>query len=877
MSVHYKFKSALDYDTVTFDGLHISVKDLKKAILQQKKIGKTIDFDLQITNAQTKETYTNDDALISKNASLIVARVPLTQQQKKQWENNKQTAALRTNDSSEQSSLSQVDISSLDLSEEDKIKTMMSQSTSDYDPSNYVKVRGSNQVGTVPASYICFKCHQRGHWIKDCPNDGTNMATETVKKSTGIPRSFMIEVEGPQVPGARMTPSGVYAVPAIDHEVYKEKKIEKPPFLPDKPPKATTIPEDLICGICKDLLQDAVMVPCCGISFCDECIRNYLVDSDESECPDCNEKDVSPDTLIPNRFLRNNVNTFKNETGYIKVKPQIIHQRVPTPPRPSLPDFVPPPEYVDSTTPAETQPSANSPYRDSPSSQIHPSPCQVQSTPVFSECGDSSNPADSPKLTSPNVDPHDEYHQTRRSGVLSGLNRNTRYPAPRYTSTVSEPTTSVSFPPLRRTQGHNGIGYQTDKTPQVMETLPIPAVEQKTPDVATPDAESKDKSAPEDEKADKDKPAEDKEKKVKKSDMEVDDVSSVSSNTSEEPPPPAESRRAEEGQKDPSQCPSYAIPSLFSGLHPVSLPPPGSERYPPPRPAEAFIGSQSDSGEERSSTPTVDERMEIPPLRAPYDPYRQPGYGMPYYDQHYSVPPSYPMPYDPNAMYDRSYRGFPRGPRPYRGRYAMRQPPPPGSRPITPPRNEEEAYLAFQRMLKEKEERDKRKNEKLKSSRRSTSRSRSRSAGRSRRSFSGARSRSRTRSRTPARRTRSRSKKRSHTRSRSFVISRSRSRSYSRSPLHERNYSPKKYSPHRSPLRYDRFDYGHWNQDYRRGGYRSRGRKRFYNKSPPRGHDQPPYNRYLSFTFHFYLFETYLRSIVISLALSSLANRVGIG
>lgn len=135
MSVHYKFKSALDYDTVTFDGLHISVKDLKKAILQQKKIGKTIDFDLQITNAQTKETYTNDDALIAKNASLIVARVPLTQQQKKQWENSKQAAALRTNDSSEQSSLSQVDISSLDLSEEDKIKTMMSQSTSDYDPS----------------------------------------------------------------------------------------------------------------------------------------------------------------------------------------------------------------------------------------------------------------------------------------------------------------------------------------------------------------------------------------------------------------------------------------------------------------------------------------------------------------------------------------------------------------------------------------------------------------------------------------------------------------------------------------------------------------------------------------------------------------------
>lgn len=55
MSVHYKFKSTLDFDTVSFDGLHISVADLKKAIFHQKRIGKNTDFDLQITNAQTKE------------------------------------------------------------------------------------------------------------------------------------------------------------------------------------------------------------------------------------------------------------------------------------------------------------------------------------------------------------------------------------------------------------------------------------------------------------------------------------------------------------------------------------------------------------------------------------------------------------------------------------------------------------------------------------------------------------------------------------------------------------------------------------------------------------------------------------------------------
>ncbi|XP_029814232.1 E3 ubiquitin-protein ligase RBBP6-like isoform X4 [Manacus vitellinus] len=52
--VHYKFSSKLNYDTVTFDGLHISLSDLKRQIMGREKL-KAADCDLQITNAQTKE------------------------------------------------------------------------------------------------------------------------------------------------------------------------------------------------------------------------------------------------------------------------------------------------------------------------------------------------------------------------------------------------------------------------------------------------------------------------------------------------------------------------------------------------------------------------------------------------------------------------------------------------------------------------------------------------------------------------------------------------------------------------------------------------------------------------------------------------------
>ncbi|GBP41990.1 E3 ubiquitin-protein ligase RBBP6 [Eumeta japonica] len=350
MSVHYKFKSALDYDTVTFDGLHISVGDLKAAISQQKRIGKTSDFDLQITNAQTKEVYTDDTTLIPKNTSLLVARIPLSQQPKKQWEglNN---ASLVHKDVTVNKGLA--DLSRMEGSEQDKINAMISQSTFDYDPS-----KGQSQRGIVPSNYICYKCQKHGHWIKDCPlANAQGGESVEIRRSTGIPRSFMVPVDGPKAPGAMMTPSGTFAVPVVDHEAYlASENAGGGDGVPVSNAPEPTIPDELICSLCRDLLTDAVMIPCCGNSFCDELsaaqlitqeecmviwikfihkggsavlvlfyglpgIRGALLESEDHECPDCREKEISPGTLIPNRFLRNSVSAFRNQTGYSRRTP----------------------------------------------------------------------------------------------------------------------------------------------------------------------------------------------------------------------------------------------------------------------------------------------------------------------------------------------------------------------------------------------------------------------------------------------------------------------------------------------------------------------------------------------------------------------------
>ncbi|XP_061863802.1 E3 ubiquitin-protein ligase RBBP6-like [Colius striatus] len=73
--VHYKFFSKLTYAAVTFDGLHISLRDLKREIMCREKL-KAASSDLQISNAQTNEEYTDENALIPKDSSVIVRRIP---------------------------------------------------------------------------------------------------------------------------------------------------------------------------------------------------------------------------------------------------------------------------------------------------------------------------------------------------------------------------------------------------------------------------------------------------------------------------------------------------------------------------------------------------------------------------------------------------------------------------------------------------------------------------------------------------------------------------------------------------------------------------------------------------------------------------------
>uniref|UniRef100_A0A5F8GP18 RING-type domain-containing protein n=1 Tax=Monodelphis domestica TaxID=13616 RepID=A0A5F8GP18_MONDO len=236
-----------------------------------------------------------------------------------QWEAKKETKM--NIDSSASVSVAQLiknaNLDEADASEEDKIKAMMVQSVHEYDPLNYMKT----PLGPPPPSYTCFRGGKPGYYIKNYSTKGNKNVEPVprIKKSTGIPRSFMMEVKDPNMRGVMLTSSGKYVIPTIDAEAYVTGKKEKPPFLPEEPSSSSEednpIPNELLCLICKDIVTDAAVIPCCGNSYCDECIRTALLESDEHTCPTCHKNDVSPDALIANKCLRQAVNNFKNEIG----------------------------------------------------------------------------------------------------------------------------------------------------------------------------------------------------------------------------------------------------------------------------------------------------------------------------------------------------------------------------------------------------------------------------------------------------------------------------------------------------------------------------------------------------------------------------------
>eukprot|EP00124_Ichthyophonus_hoferi_P003117 Ihof_evm3s252 gene=Ihof_evmTU3s252 len=274
-AVHYKFSASKEYSTVTFDGMAISLRDLKLSISAAKKFGRTTDMDLKIFNAQTGEDYINDDDWVPKNTSVIVKRVPASRPnyslQKQDYAPPTQAAPTNTFTPA---------VNTTNMTEEEKMKAMINQSAADYQQQDYATFR-KRQHGNIdynkkpPADYTCNRCGKAGHYIRFCPAGEADTTTKKIKKATGIPRSFLKYTDNADQMGTFMTADGQYAImQPNEREFNKEISRMGPGANNSSEPKP--VPPELQCHICTFLLTDCVLIPCCGSNFCDELLKRLL-------------------------------------------------------------------------------------------------------------------------------------------------------------------------------------------------------------------------------------------------------------------------------------------------------------------------------------------------------------------------------------------------------------------------------------------------------------------------------------------------------------------------------------------------------------------------------------------------------------------------
>ncbi|KAG6386980.1 hypothetical protein SASPL_152162 [Salvia splendens] len=352
MAVYYKFKSAKDYDSVPMDGHFISVGHLKEKIFELKHLGGT-DFDLIVTNAQTNEEYLDEGMLIPKNTSVLIRRVPgrprkliVTAPVSEQEElnvNHNSEGVQAVKDSFAVADQSYVkygedlewdefgnDLYAMPESthvpssipvqdatpvskedEENKIKALIDTPALDWQrqPSDGFNGRGFARGGrtpgrggfekkTPPQGYICHRCKVPGHFIQHCPTNGDpNFDIRRVKPATGIPKSMLVA-----------TPDGSYAMASglaatlKPNEAAFEKEIEG---MPSTRPIGD-LPRELRCPLCQEVMKDAVLTSkCCLKSFCDKCIRDYIIS--RSMC-ECGATSILADDLLPNKTVRDTIN-----------------------------------------------------------------------------------------------------------------------------------------------------------------------------------------------------------------------------------------------------------------------------------------------------------------------------------------------------------------------------------------------------------------------------------------------------------------------------------------------------------------------------------------------------------------------------------------
>ncbi|KAJ5721141.1 uncharacterized protein N7483_009075 [Penicillium malachiteum] len=432
-SVHFKFKSQKEPSRVTFDGTGISVFELKREIISQSRLGDGTDFELSISNEDTKEEYDDDTTIIPRSTSVIARRLPAARPGKggaARYVSGKMPVNARNASRTEPSTTrpapggQSVNNNVLELTnaqtEEEKINALFNLQASQWkeqqqEMANATPVpfgRGRGKPVNVPdhpppPGYLCYRCREKGHWIQACPtnNDPKFDGKYRVKRSTGIPRSLQTKVEKPESlapdgtnddsrnTGVMVNADGDFVIAKPDKaawELYQEKLKASAAAAAE----AAAVEESkalqargLECPIDKRMFLEPTQTPCCHRTYCNDCISNALIESD-FVCPGCATEGVLLDNLIPDDTAVSKIKVYEAEKMEAKKEKE---KQVPIPDDSAV-NGTPASDSIQDSGPKEQVPSHH-PEAEITTNQSKKRPAESDPT----EGSDSSNPGSAAK------------------------------------------------------------------------------------------------------------------------------------------------------------------------------------------------------------------------------------------------------------------------------------------------------------------------------------------------------------------------------------------------------------------------------------------------------------------------------------------------
>lgn len=300
--IHYKLITNKNFEKITFDGVSLSVFDLKKIILEKKfrkqvaaptgKNGvnttmpnkKNSDVDLEITNADTNEVYQRDTDLIPKNSRVRINRVlksigpaiagGVTTSTQKQKEEKAQLSSLR-----------------------DKFNTL----------SNAYSSPGSSPVND---------------FLEKNTDDESSMYSDFMGKDESNSNSSSLSMPYTEINGTHpLNPTDISPLVTSEEKSALKLKVTIPSqqIAKSLPFEAAALPSaELLCPFMSEaktlhLMDQAIIVPCCGYFICcEDCIRDRLDQNSYVECPHagCIQEITSSHRLTPEMQIRNRVTKF---------------------------------------------------------------------------------------------------------------------------------------------------------------------------------------------------------------------------------------------------------------------------------------------------------------------------------------------------------------------------------------------------------------------------------------------------------------------------------------------------------------------------------------------------------------------------------------